>query len=151
MIARFYALLIRIATALQPVFLLIIRLAWGVQFHIAGRGKIHDPQKVINFFTSLGIPAPALNAYFVSWLEFIGGFLLIVGLASRPIALMLAIDMIVAYATADREALMAIFSDPDKFYAAAPFTFLIASLIIFLFGPGKFSLDYLLERRRRKS
>ncbi len=143
-------LLIRVATSLQPVFLLFVRLYWGWQFHATGRGKVHDPEKVINFFTSLGIPAPALNAYFVSWLEALGGFFLILGLASRPIALMLAIDMIVAYITADREALMSIFSDPDKFYAAAPFTFLVASLIVFLFGPGKFSIDEILERRRKK-
>jgi len=38
--------------------------------------------------------------------------------------------MIMAYVTADREALHSIFSDPDKFYAAAPYTFLIASLIV---------------------
>jgi putative oxidoreductase len=52
--------------------------------------------------------------------------------------------MIVAYITADREALLSIFSDPDKFYAAAPYTFLIASLIILIFGPGKIALDTLL-------
>jgi putative oxidoreductase len=54
--------------------------------------------------------------------------------------------MIMAYVTADREALFSIFSDPDKFYAAAPYTFLIASLIILIFGPGKIALDTLLRR-----
>jgi putative oxidoreductase len=54
--------------------------------------------------------------------------------------------MIMAYVTADTEALRSIFSDPDKFYAAAPYVFLIASLIILIFGPGKLSLDTLLER-----
>ena len=57
--------------------------------------------------------------------------------------------MIVAYITADREALGQIFSDPDKFYAAAPYTFLLASLIVLIFGPGKFSLDALLTGRFR--
>jgi putative oxidoreductase len=52
----------------------------------------------------------------------------------------------VAYITADREALFSIFSDPDKFYAAAPYTFLVASVIVLLFGPGKFAVDYLLDR-----
>ena len=46
-----------------------------------------------------------------------------------------------AYITADRAALLSIFSDPDNFYAAAPFTFLMASLIVLIFGPGRFSLD----------
>jgi len=40
-----------------------------------------------------------------------------------------------------------VFSDPDKFSAAAPYVFLIASLIILIFGPGLFSMDTLLLRR----
>jgi putative oxidoreductase len=54
-----------------------------------------------------------------------------------------------AYITADREALSSIFSDPDKFYAAAPYTFLIASLIVLIFGPGKIALDTLVSRVMR--
>jgi putative oxidoreductase len=52
----------------------------------------------------------------------------------------------VAYVTADREALLSIFSDPDKFMAAAPFTFLFASLLVLIFGAGKVSADTLLGR-----
>ena len=73
--------------------------------------------------------------------------MLIVGLGSRLVALPLVIDMIVAYITADREALFSIVSSPDKFMAAAPFTFLVASLIILIFGPGKASVDALLAGR----
>ena len=149
-IEKLYTLLIRAASSLEAPFLLLIRVYWGVQMHGTGRGKLHDIGKVIGFFTDLGIPAPALNAYFVSWLEFIGGFLLIIGLASRPIALMLAIDMIVAYLTADREALLSFVSDPDKFTAAAPFVFLFSSLIVLIFGPGKLSVDAVLARRFQK-
>ena len=142
-----YELMIRVANSLQSPFLLAVRLYWGWQFAQTGWGKLGDIGKVTNFFTSLGIPAPALNAWFVSGLEFAGGILLILGLGSRLIALPLAIDMVVAYVTADREALGKIFSDPDKFYAAAPYTFLFASLIVLLFGPGKYSLDAMLTSR----
>ncbi len=138
---RAYELLIRVANTLQSPFLLAVRLYWGWQFAQTGWGKLGNIHKVINFFTTLGIPAPALSAGFISGLEFAGGILLILGLGSRLIALPLVIDMIVAYIAADREALGQIFSDPDKFYAAAPYTFLVASLIILIFGPGKFSLD----------
>jgi putative oxidoreductase len=146
---RLYRLLIRTAGSLQSPFLLFVRAYWGWQFAQTGWGKLGNIHKVIGLFTELGIPAPALNAWFVSGLEFAGGILLIAGLGSRLIALLLAIDMIVAYATADREALMAIFANPDKFYAAAPFTFLLASLIVLIFGPGKFSIDGWLARRFR--
>ena len=141
---RCYRLLIHVASSLQSAFLLAVRLYWGWQFMQAGWGKLHDTQKVIGFFTQLGIPAPALNAYFISGLEFAGGLFLILGLGSRLIALPLAIDMIVAYIAADRDALFSILSDPDKFTAAAPYTFLVASLIVLIFGPGKVSVDALL-------
>jgi putative oxidoreductase len=143
-IINLYGLLIRVGNSLQSPFLLAVRLYWGWQFTQTGWGKLGDINKVINFFTSLGIPAPALNAWFVSGLELVGGILLILGLGSRLIAIPLVIDMIVAYITADREALGKIFSDPDKFYAAAPYTFLFASLIVLIFGPGRFSLDAML-------
>ena len=65
-----------------------------------GWGKLHNIHKVIGFFTSLNIPAPALNAWFVSGLEFVGGILLIVGLGSRLLGFLLAFDMLVAYLAA---------------------------------------------------
>jgi putative oxidoreductase len=57
--------------------------------------------------------------------------------------------MFVAYWTADHEALASIFSDPGKFYAADPFTFLFAALLILVFGPGLFSLDALIASKYR--
>ena len=148
LIDKYYRLLIRTSSSLESPFLLAVRLYWGWQFMQAGWGKLHDIGKVVSFFTELGIPAPMLNAYFVSALEFVGGLLLVVGLGSRVIALLLAVDMIVAYIAADREALFSIISNPDKFTAAAPYTFLFASLLVLIFGPGRFSLDTLLTRRR---
>src|SRR3954447_8762867 len=118
LIEKLYGMLIAGGNALQPVFLLLVRLYWGIQFIGTGWGKVHNLAKVTSFFTDLGIPAPALNAAFVSGLELVGGLLLVIGLASRPIAFMMTINMLVAYITADREALMSIFSDPGKFYGA---------------------------------
>ena len=149
LIEKYYRLLIRTSSSLESPFLLAVRLYWGWQFMQAGWGKLHDIGKVIGFFTELGIPAAVLNAYFVSALEFAGGLLLVVGLGSRLIALLLAVDMIVAYITADREALFSIISDPDKFTAAAPFTFLVASLVVLVFGAGWFSLDALVASRKK--
>jgi putative oxidoreductase len=128
-------------------FLLLVRLYWGWQFTQTGWGKLQHLQRVTQFFSSLNIPLPGLSAAFVSWLELIGGGLLILGLVSRLTALLLAIDMLVAYITADSAALHAILSDPGKFYNADPYTFLFASLLILFFGPGRFAIDFLLERR----
>ena len=145
---KYDRLLIRAGSSLQSPFLLAVRLYWGWQFMETGWGKLTDIGKVIGFFTDLGIPAPVINAYFVSALEFGGGLFLILGLGSRLIALPLVIDMIVAYVTADREALLSIFSSPDKFTAAAPYTFLIASLLVLIFGAGRASVDAFLTERK---
>ena len=145
-----YAQFRRAASSLQSPFLLLVRLYWGWQFAQSGWGRLHHLPQATQFFASLHIPFPGANVIFVSSLEFIGGILLILGLGSRVIGLLLACDMIVAYLTADSEALRAVFSDPGKFYNADPYTFLFASLLILIFGPGRFALDWLLRRRREQ-
>jgi putative oxidoreductase len=134
-------------SSLQSPFLLAVRLYWGWQFAQTGWGKLHNLARITGFFASLGIPFPAFNAHFISGLEFVGGLLLIFGLLSRPVGLLLAGNMFVAYWTADHEALLAVFSDPGKFYVADPYTFLFASLMITIFGAGAFSLDALIQNR----
>lgn len=146
-----YGWFLRIANSLQSPFLLLIRLFWGWQFWQSGWAHLQNMSKFIEFFQGLGIPAPSLNAHFIAVLEAGGGILLALGLGSRIIALLLAGDMLVAFITADREALLSIFSDTDKFYAAAPYTFLFASLIILIFGPGKLSIDTLIAAKRKKT
>jgi putative oxidoreductase len=144
-----YGSLVSAADSLQLPFLLLVRLYWGWQFIQTGWGKVNNIDKVTNFFTTLGIPAPALNAHFIAWLELAGGALLVLGLGSWLIGLMLSVNMLVAYFIADREALFSVISDPDKFYAASPYTFLIASLIVLIFGAGKLSVDAWIASRIR--
>ena len=136
---------------LKSPFLLVIRLYWGVQLAQSGWGKLHHLPNVTDFFTSLGLPFPALTAVLISCLELLGGIFLALGVLSRLTALVLTANMLVAYVTADREALFSFISDPDKFSAAAPFTFLIASLIVLIFGAGSVSVDTLLRRWFDKS
>ena len=151
LVDRAYALFLRVANSLQSPLLLAIRLYWGWQFWQTGLGKLQHLGKVTEYFTSLGVPAPGFNATFIALLEAVGGILLILGLGSRLIAFPLTIDMIMAYVFGDREALGSIFSDPDKFFAATPYTFLFASLLILIFGPGWISVDTLIKRYRNKS
>jgi putative oxidoreductase len=140
---KVYQLFVTAASSLQSPFLLLVRMYWGWQLFVSGKGKLGNLAGVTEFFTSLNLPFPAVTARFVSGLEFFGGILLFVGLFSRPLALVLTVNMLVAYYTADHEALLSFISDPDKFMAAAPFTFLLASLLVLIFGPGKFCLDTL--------
>lgn len=149
--AAAYQGVITVASWLQPLLLLIVRLYWGWQFFVTGWGKLTHIPKVTGFFQSLGIPFPGLNAWLAGSVECFGGLLLLLGLGSRIITVPLIFTMIIAYLTASPEAVKNIFSDPDKFVTADPFLFLFAAVIVFLFGPGPLSLDgligFILKRR----
>ena len=151
LVEKFYRWLIAFGSALQSPVLLAIRLFWGWQFFLTGKGKLADLSKPAQFFESLGIPFPHAQATLAGSVECFGGLLLLVGLASRLISLPLMILLTVAYLTADIDRVRAIFSDPDKFVTADEFLFLFAVVIIFVFGPGAFSLDALIGRFFKRS
>src|SRR5260370_30088448 len=131
-----HELLIARGAALQSPFLLGLRLYFFWQLFLAGQGKLSNIGKVSEFFASLHIPLPTLNAYFIGSLECFGSLLLIIGLGSRLLSLLIVISMTVAYLAADFEAVSSIFRDPDNFFKADPFPFLIPTVIIFLFDTG---------------
>lgn len=143
LIVRGYGLFTVGANALQPLVLLIFRLTWGWQFFVTGKGKLINHNDIADFFASLHIPFPGLNAWFIGGLECVGGLLLIVGLASRPIAFLLTGAMVVAYLTVeeDRLKLLSIFKDPTPFLTADPFFFLLTAVLVLAFGPGLISID----------
>jgi putative oxidoreductase len=130
----------------QSPFLLLVRLYWGWQLAQSGWGKLHNLGQVADYFTTLNLPFPARMALFIACVEFFGGILFALGLLSRMTALVLTINMIAAFVLGDHDALVSVISDPDKFMAAAPYTFLFASLLVLIFGPGKLCVDTLLRR-----
>ncbi len=144
-----YLLTIRLGEQLQPLLLLVFRVYWGWQFFITGKGKLLNHEPVTEFFASLHIPAPGFNAWFVGGLECVGGLLLLLGLCSRPIALLLSGNMLAAYLSVpeDRQKLLQIFQDPAPFLAADPFFFLLAAVLVLAFGPGALSVDRLIASR----
>jgi putative oxidoreductase len=150
-IERLHAMFVKVMNSLQSPLLLAIRVYWGWQFAQSGWGKLHNLPHVTEFFQSLGLPAPAFTATFVSSFEFIAGILLALGLLSRITALGIVIDMTTAYLTSDRPAFMSFFFDPNTFAAAAPFIFWFVGILILILGPGKFALDTLIVRSRHKN
>ena len=137
-----------LAAWLQSPLLFLVRFYWGLSFVQDGWGKLHHLDRVASYFASIGLPYPKANVVLASGVQIGCGALLLVGLFSRLAALPLVFTMAVAYATAEREALQAFFSDTDKFVTATPFLFLFASLLVLAFGPGRISLDFLLFRRK---
>src|ERR1700729_328757 len=69
LLLNYYSLAAEKISYLRSPFLLAVRLYWGWQFVQTGWGKLHSLAKVTDFFTSLNIPFPALNAHFVAGLS----------------------------------------------------------------------------------
>lgn len=123
--------------------LLLLRCIIGVILFIVGSGKVlgwfggFGLQTTIQYFTTkMGVPA--FLAYVSCYTEFIGGFLLIIGLFTRPVAVAVTINMAVATSV----------MLPNGFIggsgASYPFFVLISAVIILLAGPMSFSLDNIL-------
>jgi putative oxidoreductase len=148
-IVYLYDLLVWVGNHLQSLLLFGIRFVWGIQLMQAGVGKLMNIETPIGYFTTLGIPFPVENAWLVSFTETFGGMFLALGLLTRLTAIPLIINFIVAYVTTEQDALKKLLSlNTDDFFAAAPFLFLFAAVIVLAFGPGVFSVDYLIARGR---
>jgi len=141
--------LIRLGTRLQPfahdALALTLRLLFGWQFFLTGRGKLQNLERTTGFFDSLGIPAPGAHALAIGLLEMLGGLLLLAGATTRATSTLLAGTMLVALATAHRSEWTT--DGLDGLFAAAPFPYLLATLTLIVFGPGRASLDALISPR----
>lgn len=141
-----YLDLITGGTYFQHFLLLAMRLFWGYSFFKAGLGKLEDMGGIESYLTSLNVPFPHLTAHLVAWIECIGGLFLLIGFASRFVVIPLAIVMLGALFTAHIEATKKILEDTDNFIRQTPFTYLLTCLVVFAFGPGNISVDYLLQK-----
>jgi putative oxidoreductase len=73
---------------------LLGRLAGGAVFVAFGVGKFVNHASELASFQTYGLPAPDAFVYAIGVIELAGGLLLIVGLATRAAALVLAGDMV---------------------------------------------------------
>lgn len=126
--------------------LVILRIAVGVIFVIHGYSKffkvppVGGAANLAKFLGMMGIPAPLFLAWVVAIVEFPGGIALILGLFTRWIALLMAIDMVVAIWKA-KMARGVKFWAQDTTGWEFDFLILAAALALMLLGAGSVSLD----------
>jgi putative oxidoreductase len=128
---------------IEWVVRLVIRIAVGLEFFGSGLGKLGKLTGLIQYFRSLGIPAPEIQAPFVASTELICGALIAVGLVTRPAAVMLCGVMTVAIVTAAAPAkhITATWHGLLEFlYLPEVLLLLLLAWLVFA-GPGRASVD----------
>lgn len=128
---------------LNNFVLFAIRLVLAYGFYITGTTKWQNIEGVAEWFESLNIPFPLLNAYLAASTEIIGVFLLTLGLTTRIISIPLIVVMLVAIFTVHIS---------NGFEAAnngfeIPLYYLLLLLILLINGAGKLSIDSILAKR----
>lgn len=146
-LAALHQRLLTITGKLSFLAPLLLRVTVGVVFIATGWGKLTSLDDVTQFFASLGIPLPGLNARIAASTEFFGGILILVGLGARLVALPMAFTMVVAIATAKRAEIDGLVT----FLGFQEWDYLVAFLVVALLGPGAWSLDAVLAKRFARS
>ena len=111
----------------------------------------HGAQKLFVFgfagvtgaFTHMGIPLPGFTGPFIGLLEFFGGIALLLGLLTRPIALLFVFDMLFAILLVKLKGGFSAYE--------LEFLLLGSSLALAFTGAGRFSVDALIAGRRENT
>jgi putative oxidoreductase len=133
--------------SLIDISIFLLRCTLGIVLFEVDSGKVFGwfggfgLHASLQFYLKMRISLPF--AYLSCFTEFIGGFLLIISLFSKPVVIAVIINM----AVATIEMLPYGFIGQGGF--SYPFSFLIMSIIIFLTGPMKYSFDYLLFNQKK--
>jgi putative oxidoreductase len=131
------------------VGLLLIRVFLGLGLAAHGYEKYfgeHGIAGFAGFLKSLNVPSPEIAAYMSASTELVGGILVAIGLLTRPVAAIMAINMFVAAFTAHKGSYFITNNPPGMEYAL---NLGIVFLALAFTGPGRISLDYSMFSKRR--
>jgi putative oxidoreductase len=137
-------MILALQNQLKELSLLFVRLVLSYGFYEPAKTKWQDIQSVADWFSSLNIPFPLLNAYLSASFEMLGVFLLLIGLFTRWITIPLMFIMIVAIFTVHWENG---FAASDNGFEI-PLYYFVMLLVLLSFGEGKWSVDFYLKKRK---
>ena len=140
---RKYSLVVKELDKLKDLPLLFVRLVLAYGFYTTASMKWSNISGVAEWFGSLGIPAPAFNAYLAASTEIAGVVLLTLGFATRFISIPLMITMIVAIVTVH---LTNGFEAGNNGFEI-PFYYFLMLLALLINGAGKISVDNYISKK----
>jgi putative oxidoreductase len=130
-----------------PWGIALLRVVTGIIFLMHGQQKLFEfgIGGVTGMMTGLGVPAPGLMAIVVTLVELVGGIALILGAFTRIAAILVAIDVLVAFFLVHL---------PNGFFATSGGVELVLILAtvgvtLALTGPGALALDSMLPVEQR--
>ena len=135
-------LVLAIADALAWAGPTLARWTVGWIFLLSGWGKLHDLERVIQFFGELGIPHPELQAPFAAGTELVCGTLVLLGLLTRIASVPLIVTMTVAILTAQKDNVGSV----GDLFGLIEWCYIALLVWLGVAGPGPLSLDALLVR-----
>src|SRR5215211_3131659 len=110
---------------------LVVRVLVGLVMAAHGWQKLQGgPANFGQALAGLGVPLPTLMAYVVTFVELIGGILLIIGLLSRPAALLVKVNIGLLSPT-----------DGSGVGAELELALIAGFLVVLLAGAGRVSVD----------
>jgi putative oxidoreductase len=119
--------------------LLALRVVVGAIFAAHGAQKIFEftIPGTVGSFAGMGVPFAEIAAPAIAFLELVGGILLILGLLTRPIGILLTMDMVVALVLVHLPAGLWVGDGGYEFVAVLG----VAALALALTGAGRYSVD----------
>src|ERR1051325_4611053 len=145
-----------------PRATLLLRLMAGSVFLWEGILKFVYQNQGVGRFTKLGFPAPHFTATTDGWLEIVGRLLILTGFLTRLIAIPFIIEMVVAMLSTKIPLYLGTSPLPLPpvpphigFWAVlheirSEYAQLLTTLFLLIAGPGRWSLDALLARKRKE-
>lgn len=121
---------------------LLFRLVLAYGFYGPATMKLNNFSGIVEWFTSMGMPLPKLNAFLATGTETVGFVLIFLGLATRLISIPLMVIMVVAITTVHLG--NGFEAGNNGFEIPVYYMLMLFSLLIT--GPGKFSLDALIAK-----
>ncbi|MEX0654754.1 MAG: DoxX family protein [Phycisphaeraceae bacterium] len=124
------------------LILTAVRVFTGLSLALAhGLDKVRNPETIIGMAETMGAPLPTAAGWLSALAEFVGGILLALGLLTRPAALLICGNMVVAGVG------WHVIHRGDPYGTMEPaFLFLALAALYLVLGSGRLGVDRFLRR-----